>query len=157
MCKGLQFCKLLLFLSLIQILHFLPLCSYLRCGGGGGDLVTQSCLTVVTPWTVAHLAPLSMGFSMQEYWSGLPFPSPGDLPDLYLSFMHFQSSLNFQRVNWFHLLPWPPQVQGSRLLQVLQPSFFWISTQIFKYSLKYLLTPLVVFLCVFHEPPSKYL
>ena len=32
-------------------------------------------------WTVAHWAPLSMGFSRQEYWSGLPFPSPGDLPD----------------------------------------------------------------------------
>ena len=35
----------------------------------------------VTPWTVAHQAPPSMGFSRQEYWSGLPFPSPGDLPD----------------------------------------------------------------------------
>ena len=35
-----------------------------------------------TPWTVAYQAPLSMGFSRQEYWSGLPFPSPGDLPDL---------------------------------------------------------------------------
>ena len=34
-----------------------------------------------TPWTVAHQAPLSMGFSRQEYWSGLPLPSPGDLPD----------------------------------------------------------------------------
>ena len=34
-----------------------------------------------TPWTVAHQAPLSMGFSRQEYYSGLPFPSPGDLPD----------------------------------------------------------------------------
>ena len=34
-----------------------------------------------TPWTVAHQAPLSMGFSWQEYWSGLPFPPPGDLPD----------------------------------------------------------------------------
>ena len=33
-----------------------------------------------TPWTVAHQAPLSMGFPRQEYWSGLPFPSPGDLP-----------------------------------------------------------------------------
>ena len=32
-----------------------------------------------TPWTVAHQAPLSMGFSRQEYWSGLPFPSLGDL------------------------------------------------------------------------------
>ena len=35
----------------------------------------------VTPWTVAHQAPPSMEFSRQEYWSGLPFPSPGDLPD----------------------------------------------------------------------------
>ena len=34
-----------------------------------------------TPQTVAHQAPLSMGFHRQEYWSGLPFPSPGDLPD----------------------------------------------------------------------------
>ena len=34
-----------------------------------------------TLWTVAHQAPLSMGFSRQEYWNGLPFPSPGDLPD----------------------------------------------------------------------------
>ena len=33
------------------------------------------------PWTVAHQAPPSMGFSRQEYWSGLPSPSPGDLPD----------------------------------------------------------------------------
>ena len=36
----------------------------------------------VTPWTIAHQAPLSMGFSRQEYWRGLPFPPPGDLPDL---------------------------------------------------------------------------
>ena len=35
----------------------------------------------MTPWTVAHQAPLSMEFSRQEYWSGLPFPSPKDLPD----------------------------------------------------------------------------
>ena len=35
----------------------------------------------VTPWTIAHQAPLSMRFSRQEYWSGLPFPPPGDLPD----------------------------------------------------------------------------
>ena len=34
-----------------------------------------------TPWTVAHQAPPTMGFSRQEYWSGWPFPSPGDLPD----------------------------------------------------------------------------
>ena len=36
---------------------------------------------VVIPWTVAYQASLSMGFSRQEYWSGVPFPSPGDLPN----------------------------------------------------------------------------
>ena len=41
----------------------------------------QSCATLSTLWTVALQAPLSMGFSRQEYWSGLPFPSPGNLPD----------------------------------------------------------------------------
>ena len=40
----------------------------------------QLCLTV-TLWTVTHQAPLSMAFSRQEYWSGLPFPSPEGLPD----------------------------------------------------------------------------
>ena len=43
--------------------------------------VAQSCLTLCTPWTIAHQAPPSMGFSRQEHWSGLPFPSPGDLPN----------------------------------------------------------------------------
>ena len=43
---------------------------------------TQSCPTLVTPLTGACQAPLSMGFFRQEYWSGLPFPSPGDIPDL---------------------------------------------------------------------------
>ena len=50
--------------------------------GGGGALVAKTCLTLGTPWTVAHQAPLSMGFSRQEYWSGLPFLSPGDLRGL---------------------------------------------------------------------------
>ena len=45
-------------------------------------LVIQSCQTLVTAWTAACQAPLSIGFSRQEYWCGLPFPSPGDLPDL---------------------------------------------------------------------------
>ena len=44
-------------------------------------LLAKSCLTLTTPWTVAHQAPLSIAFSRQEYWRGLPFPSPGDLPD----------------------------------------------------------------------------
>ena len=45
------------------------------------SLVAKACPTLVTPWTIACQAPLSMGFSRQEYWSGLPFPSPGDFPD----------------------------------------------------------------------------
>ena len=47
----------------------------------GGGLVGKLCLTLATPWTVVHKAPLSMGFPRQEYWSGLPFPSPGELPN----------------------------------------------------------------------------
>ena len=57
-----------------------------RIGGGGGGLLAKLCLTLATPWTVNPMdrgpqAPLSMGFSRQEYWSGLPFPPPEDLPD----------------------------------------------------------------------------
>ena len=44
-------------------------------------LIAQSCPTLCNPWTVTHQAPLSMEFSRPEYWSGLPFPSPGALPD----------------------------------------------------------------------------
>ena len=51
------------------------------CSGGGGGLVTQSCPTLATPWTVACQASLPMGFSRQEYWSELPFPSPGAIPN----------------------------------------------------------------------------
>ena len=47
----------------------------------GDGLVTKSCPTLATPWTVACQAPLSLGFSRQEYWSGFQFPSPGDLPN----------------------------------------------------------------------------
>ena len=43
----------------------------------GGGLVAKSCLSLATPWTVACQAPLSIRCSRQEYWSGLPFPSPG--------------------------------------------------------------------------------
>ena len=48
---------------------------------GGGGLVAKWCQTLATSRTVACQAPLSMGFSRQEYWNGLPFPSPGDLPN----------------------------------------------------------------------------
>ena len=45
-------------------------------------LVTQSCPIPCDLWAVVSQAPLSMQFSRQDYWNGLPFPSPGDLPDL---------------------------------------------------------------------------
>ena len=44
-------------------------------------LVTKSCPTLAIPWTVACQGPLSLGFSRQEYWNGLPIPSPGDHPN----------------------------------------------------------------------------
>ena len=63
-----------------------------RCLTDDGHLFTIMCVHVsiqslspvhlfVTPWTVAHEAPLPMRFLKQEYWSGLPFPPPGHLPD----------------------------------------------------------------------------
>ena len=45
-----------------------------------------------TSWTVVHQAPLSMGLSRQEYWTGLPFPPPGDLPDSGTELMSLTSS-----------------------------------------------------------------
>ena len=53
----------------------------INVSAGACGLVPKSCQTLVTPWIVACKAPLSMGFSRQRYWSGLPFPSLGDLPD----------------------------------------------------------------------------
>ena len=44
-----------------------------------------------TPWTIAHQDPMFMGFSQQEYWSGVPFPPPGDLPNPEIK--HVSSSL----------------------------------------------------------------
>ena len=55
------------------------------------EVKSLSCVRLfATPWIVAYQAPLSMGFSRQEYWSGLPFPSPGHLPDIELVIL-FQS------------------------------------------------------------------
>ena len=60
-------------------------------GKGGGlsmklkvaeELLAQLCLTLCNPWTVAHEALMSMESSRQEYWNGLSFPPPGDLPNL---------------------------------------------------------------------------
>ena len=73
-----------------------------------------SCLSYilfsVTPWTVAGPAPLSMGFSRQEYWSGLPRPPPGDLP---------KPGINLCLL---HLLHW--QVSSLPLIPPVKPSYF---------------------------------
>ena len=60
---------------------FIPLLYKVHVYAWDGGLIIKLCLTLVTPWVVAHQAPLSMGFPRQEYWSGLLFPSVGDLLD----------------------------------------------------------------------------
>ena len=52
-----------------------------RQDGKRGRVCLCLCPTLCDPWTAAHQAPLSMEFSRQEHWSGLPFPFPEDLPD----------------------------------------------------------------------------
>ena len=70
----------------------------------------------VTPWTVAYEAPLSMEFSRQEYWSGLPFPSPGDLPHLGIE-------------------PWSPALQADALPSKPPGKAFQVPSAVFRYSL----------------------
>ena len=65
--------------TLICIHYVLHMCINNILTHGSDVLVAKSCLTLVTPWN--HQAPLSMGYPNQDYWSGLPFPSPEDLPD----------------------------------------------------------------------------
>ena len=59
-------------------------------------------LLFATPWTVAHQAPLSVGFSYQEYWSGLSFPPPGDLPDPGITVEAFLLVTQSLKVTIFH-------------------------------------------------------
>ena len=76
-------------LEALESPHFSGLCNQTQpkvimsiCGSNSGDSEQDKCVRLfATPWTVTHQAPLSMGFPRQDYWSGLPFPSPGDLPD----------------------------------------------------------------------------
>ena len=67
------------FLETLQALHNVVLPVYYPCVCVISDFSRAQFF--VTPWTIAHQAPLSMGFSRHEYWSGLPCPPPGDLPD----------------------------------------------------------------------------
>ena len=77
----------------------LPHSGFSLMGVGGGGLVPKSCLTLATPQTGAHQAPLPMGFPRQEHWSGWTLPSPGGLLDpgmdtcrLYLLYRQADSS-----------------------------------------------------------------
>ena len=74
----------LISLSFLIVEKFLGLCKILSSSSSSSrrSEVAKLCPTLATPWTVACQAPLSVGFSRQEYWSGLLFPSPGDLPNL---------------------------------------------------------------------------
>ena len=74
----------------------------------------------VTPWTVAYQAPPSMGFSRQEYWSGVPFPSPGDLPN---------SGIEPWSPTWqANALTWEPPGKPysvALLVKSSKPGWFW--------------------------------
>ena len=66
-------------------------------------LVPKSCPALLTPWTVAHQAPLSMGFFRQEYWNGLPFPSPGDYM---ISFKSHHNPIGWGMLSMFRYRDW---------------------------------------------------
>ena len=95
----------------------------------GGGLVTKSCPTLVTPWTVALQAPLSMRFSRQEYWTGFPFPTPEDLPDSGTETASLESPAFF-----YHCASWEAhsrltdtsQSPGSEPLNAIAIPALWI-------------------------------
>ena len=84
--------------------HFLLQCMKVK----SESEVAQSCLTLGDPWTAAYQTPPSMGFSRQEYWSGLPLPSP----DFYLAFTKIPNKAEHRRIGVFKLRCW------RRLLRV---------------------------------------
>ena len=77
----------------------------------------------MTPWAVAHQTPLSMEFSRQEYWSGLPFPFPGDLLDPGIK----SGSPALQKNS---LLSEPPKKSHSSLMYIPPESYFLVRRQI---------------------------
>ena len=77
-------------LTLVTIHFHILLTTFPMLNIVGGGLVTTSCLTFATPWTVALQASLSMEFPMQEYWSALPFPSPDSVPYIPLFILQLQ-------------------------------------------------------------------
>ena len=85
-----------------------------------------SCVRLcATPWTVAHQAPLSMGFSWQKYCSGLPFSSPGDLPNPGIEFMSL-ALLLLSRVShvWLCATPWTAAYQAPLSMGVSRQEYW---------------------------------
>ena len=124
-CNSSEFRILILFM-ILNTTYILPnpkfisldetslLNSRFICPGGGDGLVAKSCLTLATPWTIAHQAPLSMAFSRQEYWSGLPFPSPSYA---LLPIKHLCRSNRHLRLSCFNCTP-PTQHLPISILKV---------------------------------------
>ena len=88
----------------------------MKCTLSGGGLVAKWCPTLAIPWTVAGQAPLSLGFSRQEYWSGLPFPSPGDLPDPGIT----------PRSPAWQADSFPSELQGSPCFILVHRNYFYL-------------------------------
>ena len=82
-------------------------------------LITQLCPTLCDPMTATHQAPLSLGFSRQEYWSGLPCPPPGDLPNPGIE----PRSLTLQADSVLSQPPGKPMNTGVGGLSLLQGIF----------------------------------
>jgi len=103
--------------------------------------VAQSCALFATPWTVAHQAPLSMGFSRQEYWGGLPRCPSGDLSDSgveplssALAGRFFTTLTNFKvrSKNWVKTMPfWKIQLNSINLNFLILPVCVIPSIQLF--------------------------
>ena len=103
--KQRSFCH---FWDFTQVLHFGLFCWLCWLVHFFFAVLSQGQLSG-TPWTVAHQPPLSMGFSRQEYWSGWPIPSPGDLPNSGIE----PGSPTWQAVSLLAGLPGKPKVTYS--------------------------------------------
>ena len=129
-------------------------CNSRACGG----LLAKSCLTLVTLWTVACQASLFMGFPRQEYRSGLPFLSSGDLPDKHLvTFYLFKHQLYFLICRWenWSMNKLIDSLKGTQWLsclsQHLGPEVWLLSLRFNQYSI----SSLSLVVCTFYAGTSR--